>query len=205
MQLNGLKIKNLNATQQAQLLQLKDLYEDLNQKINVISRKDMEGFYIHHVLHSLAIANVFSFEAGCNIMDLGSGGGFPGIPLAIYFPQVQFHLVDSIGKKLKVVEQVADALQLNNVSVQHARAEDIRDRRFDGVLSRAVAPMKELWKWSEPLLNKKSSHYYGLICLKGGELDDEISQVNRKVGKWEIYKKIYDDPWFQNKYILQIR
>lgn len=200
-----MELKDLSEHQQTQLQSLKELYEDLNQKINVISRKDMDGFYLHHVLHSLSIAHIFSFEKGSKLMDLGCGGGFPGIPLAICFPHVHFHMVDSIGKKLKVVEEVAGALLLKNISVEHSRAENISGHRFNGVLSRAVAPLSELWKWSVPLLDNKSAHHYGLICLKGGDLAMEISTLGRKVAIWDIYKKIYDDPWFENKYILQVR
>src|SRR6185437_500504 len=120
---------------------LKDLYEEWNQKINVISRKDMEHFYEHHVLHSLSIATQFDFPDGYEIMDLGAGGGFPGIPLAIFFPEVHFHLVDSINKKLKVASAVAESIGLKNLTVQHSRAEDIKDKKFDMVISRAVAPL----------------------------------------------------------------
>ena len=138
-----------------QFARLKDLYEEWNQKINVISRKDMDHFYEHHVLHSLSIATQFDFPDGYQIMDLGAGGGFPGIPLAIFFPEVHFHLVDSINKKLKVAEAVAEAIELKNVTVQHTRAEDIKDKKFDVVVSRAVAPLKDLWYWSKPLLKKR--------------------------------------------------
>ena len=140
-----------------QFAALKDLYEEWNQKINVISRKDMDHFYEHHVLHSLSIATQFNFPDEYQIMDLGCGGGFPGIPLAIFFPNVHFHLVDSINKKLKVAEAVAGAIDLKNVTVQHTRAEDIKDKKFDVVVSRAVAPLKDLWYWSKPLLKKKPS------------------------------------------------
>ena len=135
-----------------QLGELKGLYSEWNEKINVISRKDMDNFYEHHVLHSLAIATQFEFTPGMEIMDLGCGGGFPGIPLAIFFPDTQFHLVDSINKKLKVVNEVATAIGLKNVSTQHCRAEEIKNRKFDVVVTRAVAPLKDLWWWSKPLL-----------------------------------------------------
>ena len=138
-----------------QFAALKDLYTNWNQKINVISRKDLDNFYTHHVLHSLSIATQFDFPAGYEIMDLGTGGGFPGIPLAIMFPEVHFHLTDSINKKLKVVKAVSAAIDLRNVTAQHTRAEGIYDKKFDIVVSRAVAPLKDLWFWSKPLLKKR--------------------------------------------------
>ncbi len=186
---------------------LKNLYEEWNQKINVISRKDMEHFYEHHVLHSLAIATQFNFPDGCKVMDMGAGGGFPGIPLAIFFPEVHFHLVDSINKKLKVVEAVAAAIELKNVTVQHARAEDIKDKKFDVVVSRAVAPLKDLWFWSRPLLNKKPvgqpKKITGLICLKGGDLNNEIAESGCRPNVWQI-DTIFDEAYFKGKYILQV-
>ena len=190
-----------------QFAALKPLYEDWNEKINVISRKDMEHFYEHHVLHSLSIATQFAFPAGYQIMDLGAGGGFPGIPLAIFFPDVHFHLVDSINKKLKVVEAVANSIGLNNITVQHTRAEDIKDKKFDVVVSRAVAPLKDLWFWSKPLLKKKPvdqpKKITGLICLKGGDLSNEIHESGLRTRVWEI-SKIFEEDFFKEKYILSI-
>lgn len=182
--------------------QLKDLYAEWNEKINVISRKDMDNFYEHHVLHSLAIATQFEFTAGMQVMDLGCGGGFPGIPLAIFFPQTQFHMVDSINKKLKVVSEIAEAIGLSNVTVQHTRAEDIKDRKFDVVVSRAVAPLKDLWHWSKPLL-KKRDQPNGLICLKGGDLSKEIFESQCRPRIWEI-EKLFEEPFFKEKYLLQV-
>src|SRR5665647_1121 len=187
---------------------LKGLYEEWNQKINVISRKDMDHFYEHHVLHSLAIATQFNFPDGYQIMDLGTGGGFPGIPLAIFFPEVHFHLVASINKKLKVAEAVAAAIELKNITVKHTRAEDINDKKFDVVVSRAVAPLKDLWYWSKPLLKKKPvdqpKKLTGLICLKGGDLSKEISESTLRPQIWEI-SKIFDEEFFKEKYILNVR
>jgi 16S rRNA (guanine527-N7)-methyltransferase len=185
-----------------QLTALKPLYEEWNEKINVISRKDMDHFYEHHVLHSLAIATQFDFKPGTNILDLGCGGGFPGIPLAIFFPGTHFHLVDSINKKLKVVNAVAESIGLSNVTTQHTRAEDIKDRKFEVVISRAVAPLKDLWRWSRPLL-KKGSSPGGLICLKGGDLGTEISESNCKPLVWEI-EKLFSEPFFKEKFLLQV-
>ncbi|MEO6844644.1 MAG: 16S rRNA (guanine(527)-N(7))-methyltransferase RsmG [Ginsengibacter sp.] len=184
---------------------LKDLYEEWNQKINVISRKDMDHFYEHHVLHSLSIATQFNFPEGYHIMDLGAGGGFPGIPLAIFFPNVHFHLVDSINKKLKVAEAIAGAIELKNVTVEHTRAEDIKDKKFDVIVSRAVAPLKDLWYWSRPLLHKKPVNQpkkiAGLICLKGGDLTKEIHESGLRPRIWEI-NKIFKEDFFKEKYIL---
>lgn len=189
-----------------QFAALKKLYQDWNQKINVISRKDMDHFYEHHVLHSLSIATQFDFPAGYHIMDLGTGGGFPSIPLAIFFPNVHFHLVDSIQKKLKVAGAVASEIELKNVTVQHTRAEDIKSKNFDVVVSRAVAPLKDLWYWSRPLLKKKPvdqpKKITGLICLKGGDLSKEIHESGLRPRVWEI-SKIFEEDFFKEKYILQ--
>ena len=184
---------------------LKDVYIDWNEKINVISRKDIGHLYLKHVLHSLSIAALFDFAEGTSIIDIGTGGGFPGIPLAIYFPNVQFHLVDSIGKKLKVVQAVTETLELKNVTVQHIRAEEIKNRKFDFVVSRAVAPIKELWKWGKPLIRKGNEQELpnGLICLKGGDLGNEISESGlrpRMIAIEEIFKEEY----FKEKYLLHV-
>src|ERR1043165_638657 len=138
-----------------QFTQLEKLYNEWNEKINVISRKDMDGLYEKHVLHSLSIAAAFEFLPGTQILDLGTGGGFPGVPLAIYFPEVKFHLVDSIGKKLKVVDEISAEIGLTNITTQHSRVEDIRNRKFDFVVSRAVAPLRDLWGWAKPVLKKQ--------------------------------------------------
>lgn len=207
MQLLQKYFTDFSEKQLQQYAELKNLYDDWNQKINVISRKDMDHFYEHHVLHSLAIATQFDFPDGYQIMDLGSGGGFPGIPLAIFFPAVHFHLVDSINKKLKVVETIASEINLKNVTVQHIRAEDIKDKKFDVVVSRAVAPLKDLWHWSKPLLNKKPVDHpkkiTGLICLKGGDLAKEVSESRLQTKIWEI-SKIFEEDFFKKKYILTI-
>ncbi len=182
---------------------LRDVYAEWNQKINVISRKDMDDFYLHHVLHSLAIATQVEWSAGMQVMDLGCGGGFPGLPLAIYFPEVRFLLVDSIGKKLKVVDAVASSLGISNVETRHTRAEDIRDRKFDAVVSRAVAPLGDLWRWSRPLL-KKGVPGGGLFCLKGGDLSREIAESGTRPNVWEL-EKLFAEPWFREKYLLQVK
>ncbi|HOZ78497.1 MAG TPA: 16S rRNA (guanine(527)-N(7))-methyltransferase RsmG [Ferruginibacter sp.] len=188
--------------QTRQLAALKELYTEWNEKINVISRKDMDNFYEHHVLHSLAIATQFEFADGTEIMDLGCGGGFPGVPLAIFFPKVNFLMVDSINKKLKVINEVALAIGLNNITVRHTRAEDIKDKKFDVVVSRAVAPLKDLWRWSKPVL-KRGTNYRGLICLKGGDLTNEIFESGCKPRVWEI-EKIFEEDFFKEKFLLQV-
>jgi len=192
--------------QLSQFAALDELYNDWNSKINVISRKDVEGLFEKHILHSLSIAAAFEFADGSSIVDLGTGGGFPGIPLAIFYPNVQFHLVDSIGKKIKVVNAVAEAIGLKNVSTRHSRVEDIKDRRFDFVVSRAVAPLKDLWTWSKPLLKKSSPNNNqppGLICLKGGDLHAEISESGCRPRIMEI-SGIFDREYFKDKFLLYV-
>ena len=166
--------KNLSPTQTAQFEQLDELYHDWNSKINVISRKDIDNLYEHHVLHSLGIAEVINFKPGTKIMDLGTGGGFPGIPLAIMFPECHFHLVDSIGKKVKVCTEVAQALNLKNVTTEWTRAENIRDK-YHFVVSRAVMPLADLVRIVRKNIATEqiNSMPNGLICLKGGELANE--------------------------------
>jgi 16S rRNA (guanine527-N7)-methyltransferase len=206
-----------------QLRALEGLYKEWNEKINVISRKDIDSLYEKHVLHSLSIAAILNFKAGTEIIDLGTGGGFPGIPLAIFFPEVKFHLVDSIGKKLKVVQAIGESIGLKNITTQHIRAEEIKNRKFDFVVSRAVAPLKDLWKWSKPLLrksresgvqsqnySKNPAHDYeiptqnsGLICLKGGDLTKEVQESNTRPRIMEIFE-LFQEDYFKEKYILFI-
>lgn len=204
-----------------QLDALSDLYKAWNEKINVISRKDIDSLYERHVLHSLSIAAAFEFEAGDEIIDLGTGGGFPGIPLAIFFPEVKFHLVDSIAKKLKVVNAIVETVGLTNITTQHSRIEDIKNRKFDFVVSRAVAPLKDLWKWSRALLKSHkyedrsrnnsnpvhhsplTTHSSGLICLKGGDLAKEIQESGTRPRMIGI-KELFQEEFFQDKYILYI-
>lgn len=199
----------LTDIQLRQLAALKELYQEWNNKINVISRKDMDNFYEHHVLHSLAIATQFNFAKDMKVMDLGCGGGFPGIPLAIFFPDTHFHLVDSINKKLKVVSEISSAIGLHNITTQHSRAEEIKGRKFDTVVSRAVAPLKDLWQWSRPLLQKKkpasdeSNIPNGLICLKGGDLTREIFESGCKPMVWEI-ERLFSEEFFSGKFLLYV-
>lgn len=196
-----------------QLSAMEGLYKEWNSKINVISRKDEDGLYEKHVLHSLAIAATFDFKSGMNVLDIGTGGGFPGIPLAIFFPEVNFYLADSIGKKIKVVQAVAEALELKNVTAHHTRAEDIKGKKFDTVVSRAVAPLAELWKWSRPLMDPKTRFSrkedndlpvpHGLICLKGGDLTEEISASGLRPRLMEIHE-LFPGEAFQGKYVVYV-
>ena len=181
---------NLTEEQKQQFAALYDLYLDWNSKINVISRKDIENLYEHHVLHSLGIAKVIRFRPGTQIMDLGTGGGFPGIPLAILFPEVKFHLVDSIG--------------LKNVTVRHARAEEEKGK-FDFVVSRAVMPLIDLLKISHKNIAAKQQNALpnGLICLKGGELGNETMPVKNKTTLWDL-KEFFEEEFFQTKKVVHV-
>jgi 16S rRNA (guanine527-N7)-methyltransferase len=188
-----------SAQQLSQFAALGDLYQEWNSKINVISRKDIDALYEKHVLHSLSIAATYDFPNGSELIDIGTGGGFPGIPLAIYFPQVKFHLVDSIAKKLKVVDAVVNALELTNVTTEHKRVENLGRRTFDFAVSRAVAPLKDLWQWSRPMLRQASRG--GLICLKGGDLAQEISESGTRPRVVSI-ADIFPETYFVEKYLL---
>ncbi|HBF21246.1 MAG TPA: 16S rRNA (guanine(527)-N(7))-methyltransferase RsmG [Cryomorphaceae bacterium] len=172
--------KDLSPEQIDQFRKLRGLYEEWNAKINVISRKDMEDFYIHHVLHSLGIARVKSFEPGDAVLDIGTGGGFPGIPLAILFPETHFHLVDSIGKKIKVVEEVAQALELQNVTAEHGRAEKVKGT-YDFIVSRAVTQIPRFMPWTKGKIKSPRKNLQGLsngiLYLKGGDLSEEVSSL----------------------------
>lgn len=166
---------NLSEIQIQQFQKLQELYQDWNLKINVVSRKDIDELYLRHVLHSLGIAKVMEFKPNTKVMDVGTGGGFPGIPLAILFPETKFHLVDSIGKKIKVVNEVATGLQLENVKTTHGRVEDVEDT-YDFIVSRAVAQMETFVRWTNNKVHKKHKHELknGILYLKGGDLTEEL-------------------------------
>lgn len=207
---NGMDIilkyfSDFTSNQIRQFAALGSLYNEWNTKINVISRKDIASLYEKHVLHSLSIAVVINFLDGTQIIDIGTGGGFPGIPLAIYFPNVEFYLVDSIAKKLKVVEAVAKELDLQNVTTAHTRAEQIKNKKFDFAVSRAVAPLKELWKWSKPLIRRGNSQELpnGMICLKGGDLSQEIHDSGLRPNIVEL-QQIFREEYFKEKYLLHV-
>jgi 16S rRNA (guanine527-N7)-methyltransferase len=190
---------NLSDLQYKQLEALGELYSDWNAKINVISRKDMEHFYERHVLHSLAIAKVIQFKPDTQILDVGTGGGFPGLPLAILFPEVSFHLVDSIGKKIKVVQEVSNALELTNLSAEHARAEQVSGQ-FDFVVSRAVTRLTEFYPWVQNKFNKKSFNDLdnGILYLKGVDLMEEFDQLKKPYQLFSL-KDYYTEEWFESK------
>ena len=190
---------NLSDLQYKQLKALGELYSDWNAKINVISRKDMEHFYERHVLHSLAIAKVIQFKPETQILDVGTGGGFPGVPLAILFPEVSFHLVDSIGKKIKVVQEVSNALELTNLSAEHARAEQVSGQ-FNFVVSRAVTRLTEFYPWVQNKFNKKSFNDLdnGILYLKGVDLMEEFDQLKKPYQLFSL-KEYYSEEWFESK------
>lgn len=195
---------HLSEEQQNQFAALYDLYTDWNSKINVISRKDITNLYEHHVLHSLGIAKVIQFKPGSEIMDLGTGGGFPGIPLAILFPEVKFHLVDSIGKKIKVASEVAQAIGLKNVTFRHCRAEEEK-RLFDFVVSRAVMPLGDLLKIVHKNIQTEQRNALpnGLICLKGGELEKETLPVKHKTVIYDL-KNEFSEEFFETKKVVYV-
>lgn len=195
---------DLTEEQKRQFAALYDLYTDWNSKINVISRKDIENLYEHHVLHSLGIAKVIRFKPGTKVMDLGTGGGFPGIPLAILFPEVQFHLVDSIGKKVLVATEIAGSIGLKNVTTRHARAEEEK-QLFDFVVSRAVMPLTDLLKIIRKNISPKQQNALpnGLICLKGGELERETMPVKNKTTMWNL-KEFFGEEFFETKKVVYV-
>ena len=196
---------NLTDLQIERFEALDALYHDWNAKINVISRKDIDNLYEHHILHSLGIAKVLNFTSGTQIMDLGTGGGFPGIPLAIMFPECKFHLVDSIGKKIKVCTEVAQTIGLDNVTFRHCRAEEEKGM-FDFVVSRAVMPLNDLIKIIRKNINKTNPHNAmpnGLICLKGGELEHEVMPVKNHTTLFQL-SDYYTEEFFETKKVVHV-
>lgn len=193
---------NLTQEQIKKFQMLDELYHDWNAKINVISRKDIDNLYEHHVLHSLGIAELIRFKPGTKVMDLGTGGGFPGIPLAIMFPEISFHLVDSIGKKIKVCQEVANALSLQNVTTQWCRAEEVKEK-YHFVVSRAVMPLADLVKIIRKNISKEQINALpnGIICLKGGELENETLPLKNQT---EIYPltDYFEEPFFETKKVV---
>lgn len=194
---------SLSELQISQFEQLKDLYSEWNEKINVVSRKDIDELYLRHVLHSLGIAKVMKFQAGSRILDVGTGGGFPGIPLAILFPECEFLLVDSIGKKIKVVNGVADALSLTNLKAVHMRAEKV-EGKFDFIVSRAVTQMPDFVKWVKTKIAKKQHNELknGILYLKGGDLTQELSSfLNATLYDLKDY---FEEDFFETKKVVHL-
>lgn len=194
----------LSPTQKEQFAALYDLYTDWNNKINVISRKDIENLYLHHVLHSLAIAKTITFRPGTTIMDMGCGGGFPGIPLAIMFPEAKFHLVDSIGKKVRVATEIASAIGLKNVIASHSRAQEIKEK-YHFVVSRAVMQLPELVKICRKNICKEQLNALpnGIICLKGGDVQAEVSPFKNIIEITPL-ETIFDEEFFKDKKVVYL-
>ncbi|GAA4340404.1 16S rRNA (guanine(527)-N(7))-methyltransferase RsmG [Mucilaginibacter gynuensis] len=196
---------DLTAKQLQQFEQLPTLYTHWNSQINVISRKDIDQLYERHVLHSLGIAKVMAFKPGEKVLDVGTGGGFPGIPLAILFPETQFHLVDSIGKKIKVVTEVAKAIGLQNLKASHSRAEEVDDK-FDFVVSRAVTRLKEFYPWVKGKFSKQSNNALanGILYLKGGDLEQEIAESGLAVQQYHL-NQFFDGEFFETKQVIYVK
>ncbi len=194
---------NLTDVQIEQFMKLQELYQDWNLKINVVSRKDIDELYLRHVLHSLGIAKVMEFKPNTKVMDVGTGGGFPGIPLAILFPETQFHLVDSIGKKIKVVNEVAAGLGLENVKTTHGRVEEVKDT-YDFIVSRAVAQMETFVRWTKGKISKKQQHDLknGILYLKGGDLSEEL----KKYTSATIYNlpNYFEEDFYETKKVVHL-
>lgn len=195
----------ISEVQKEQFSKLLPIYNEWNNQINVISRKDTENFYERHVLHSLGIAKIQKFENGSDILDIGTGGGFPGIPLAILYPNCNFLLVDSIGKKIKVVQEVAKALNLTNVTAIHERAEKI-DQQFDFIVSRAVTAMPSFLNWTKDKFKKKSIHEFknGILYLKGGDLSEEMKGVNKFYKIYDL-DSVFEEVFFETKKVVYVR
>lgn len=196
---------NLTDRQKEQFAALYDLYYDWNSKINVISRKDIENLYEHHVLHSLAIAKYVTFKPGTTVMDMGCGGGFPGIPLAIMFPEVQFHLVDSIGKKVRVASEIAAAIGLENVRTSHSRAEEIK-YKYSFVVSRAVMQLPDLVKICRKNISKEQENVLpnGIICLKGGDMSAETHPFRNSCEIIEV-SNYFNEEYFKDKKVVYVQ
>ena len=191
---------DLTETQKRQFRMLGSLYKEWNDKINVVSRKDIENIYTNHVLHSLGIAKIISFKAGTEILDVGTGGGFPGVPLAILFPETNFHLVDSIGKKITVVKEVSTALELKNVRAEQVRAEQLRSK-YDFIISRAVTRMKEFYSWvgNKTKEDSKNTLDNGILYLKGGDLDEEMNELKCPYSIYDL-SDFFKEEFFETKH-----
>ena len=195
---------DLTARQYQQFAALGSLYSDWNEKINVVSRKDIENLYLNHVLHSLGIAKVISFGAGTEVLDVGTGGGFPGIPLAILFPETKFHLVDSIGKKITVVREIDSAIGLSNIKAEKIRAEELK-WRYDFVVSRAVTRMSEFYGWVQHKIKPQSMNTLdnGILYLKGGDLDEEMNALKKPYSIYDL-TDFFSEEFFQTKKVVYL-
>ncbi len=199
---------DLTALQKEQFGKLDALYRDWNSKINLISRKDIDHLYEHHILHSLAVAKFITFKPGTAVLDLGTGGGFPGIPLAILFPEVQFTLVDGTGKKIMVVQDIAEQTGLKNVNARHVRVEELKNVQFDFVVTRAVADLEELVRWTQRLYKKSQRNIFpnGLIALKGGKLEAEIKALPKgNYIEFEPLSSYFSEEYFQEKFVVYVQ
>lgn len=204
MELINKYFPDLTADQRDKFGQMEELYQFWNARVNVISRQDIDTLYERHILHSLGIAKVLDFKSGTSILDVGTGGGFPGIPLAILFPKAQFHLVDSIGKKIRVVQEIADALKLTNVKAEQIRAEKLDDS-YEFVVSRAVTRITPFVGWVKKNISKNSFHSLrnGILYLKGGDLTEELSELNQKSRIYEL-SDFFEEEFFQTKKVLYV-
>jgi 16S rRNA (guanine527-N7)-methyltransferase len=198
------KYFSLTDHQKSQFDKMGEVYVEWNEKINVVSRKDIDNIYINHILHSLGIAKAISFQPGASILDVGTGGGFPGIPLAVLFPETQFHLIDSIGKKITVVREVTKALELGNVKSEQIRAEQVRGR-YDFVISRAVTRMKEFYQWVINRVKEESVHSLdnGILYLKGGDLEEELGELKRPYRIFDL-PTYFEESFFETKKVVHV-
>ncbi len=195
---------SLTDKQKFQFEKLGPAYKEWNDKINVVSRKDIDNLYVNHVLHSLGIAKAITFNAGSTVLDVGTGGGFPGVPLAILFPETQFHLVDSIGKKITVVKEVSKTVGLQNVTAEQIRAEQVKDK-YDFIISRAVTRMKEFHGWVHNKVKKESTHelHNGILYLKGGDIDEEMAEVGKRYRVFEL-SDYFEEDFFETKKVIYL-
>ena len=198
------KYFSLTDHQKSQFDKMGEVYVEWNEKINVVSRKDIDNIYINHILHSLGIAKALSFQPGASILDVGTGGGFPGIPLAVLFPETQFHLIDSIGKKITVVREVTNALELKNIKSEQIRAEQVRGK-YDFVISRAVTRMKEFYQWVINRVKEESVHSLdnGILYLKGGDLEEELGELKRPYRLFDL-PTYFEEPFFETKKVVHV-
>lgn len=198
------KYFSLSENQMEQFSRMGELYRSWNENINVISRKDIDSLYERHILHSLGIAKILQFVSGSKVLDVGTGGGFPGIPLAVFFPEVQFHLVDSIGKKIKVVQGIAESLGLQNVVAEQKRAEKVKGK-YDFVVSRAVTRMKPFTYWVKDkfLKDQHNERRNGILYLKGGDLEEELAEINQPWLDFEL-KHYFEEPFFETKKVIYV-